>query len=316
MSARMVLFRRLSVASLVATFALVGIGGLVRATKSGLGCGTDWPHCNGALAPVIENRAVAIELSHRLAAAVVVVLLATLALLAVRHQRHVPRIKRASIAAFGLVMFQAVLGAVVVKLELEASSVVLHLATALSLVAVLTYVVVATYAEQGRLRIEADARLSRRSAWVAGSVLALLLVGSYVSSFPDRPPQWPLIDGRLIPDLANQVFAAHWIHRGLAAIVGIALFVYALPLVRRKREMPVAARLAHVALGVFVAEILIGAANVWTDLNAGVVTLHLLAGALIWGAVVAVALVTRPALAVVADGTQRRTRAGVALEGN
>ena len=312
----MTLFRRLSVASLAATFALVGIGGLVRATKSGLGCGTDWPHCNGALAPILEDRAVAIEFSHRLAAALVVMLLAALAVLAVRYQRHAPHIRRASIAAFGLVIFQAVLGAVVVKLELDASSVVLHLATAMSLIAVLTYVVVATYAQQGRLRIEPNEGLSRTSAWVGGAVLALLLVGSYVSSFPDRPPRWPLINGRLIPDLANQVLTVHWIHRGLAAIVGIVLIVLVFSLRRRKHELQVAARLAHVALGLFALEVLIGAANVWTDLNAGIVTLHLLSGAMIWGAVVAIAMVTRPALAPVAETPQRRAHAEVALEGN
>lgn len=312
----MALFRRLSVASLVATYALVGIGGLVRATKSGLGCGTDWPHCNGALAPALESRAVAIEFSHRLAAAAVVVLLAGLALLAVRRYRHVPRIKRASGAAFGLVMFQAVLGAVVVKLELEASSVVLHLATAMSLIAVITYLVLATHAEQGLLRFESDAALSRRSAWVAGGVLALLLVGSYVSSFPDRPPQWPLVNGQVIPDLSNEVLAVHWLHRGLAGVVGIALVVHAFTLIRRKTEMPVATRLAHIALGAFAVEVLLGAANVWTDLNAVVVTLHLLSGAVIWGAVVAIAVVTRPALAVAAERARRGRHPEVALEGN
>ena len=89
-------FRTLVGASSIATFALIAVGGLVRATKSGLGCGTDWPHCSGRVIPIFGEPAVVIEYSHRLAAAAVVLLLGTVAVLAVRRYREVPRIMWAS----------------------------------------------------------------------------------------------------------------------------------------------------------------------------------------------------------------------------
>ena len=294
----MTLFRRLSVASTVATFILVGIGGLVRATKSGLGCGTDWPHCNGSLAPSIESRAVLIEFSHRLAAAVVVVLLGTLAVLALRHYRRSPRIMWPALAAFGLVLFQAVLGALVVKLELQAISVVLHLATALTLAGVLIYVVAAVHAADGRLAAGTDRSISRSSSVVAAATLSLLLVGSYVGHYPDRPPSWPLIDQQLVPDLTNEIFLVHFLHRSLAILVGVLLITLAVGVLRRRRELRLAATLAHAALGLFSIEVLVGAANVWTDLNPAVVTLHLIGGTLMWGSVVALAVISHPGLAV------------------
>ena len=294
----MTLFRRLSVASTVATFILVGIGGLVRATKSGLGCGTDWPHCNGSLAPSIESRAVLIEFSHRLAAAVVVVLLGTLAVLALRRYRRSPRIMWPALAAFGLVLFQAVLGALVVKLELEAISVVLHLATALTLAGVLIYVVAVVHAADGRLAGATDRSISRSSSVVAAATLSLLLVGSYVGHYPDRPPSWPLIDQQLVPDLTNEIFLVHFLHRSLAILVGVLLITLAVGVLRRRRELPLAATLAHAALGLFSIEVLVGAANVWTDLNPAVVTLHLIGGTLMWGSVVALAVISHPGLAV------------------
>jgi heme A synthase len=307
----MVLFRRLSIASTVATFILVSIGGLVRATKSGLGCGTDWPHCNGALTPVLENRAAIIEFSHRLAAAVVVVLVGALAVLAVRHRRRSPRIMGAALGAFGVVLFQAALGAIVVKLELEAASVVLHLATALTLAGLLLYVVASVHVAEGRLARVADAALSKRARIVAASVLALLLVGSYVGSYPDRPPSWPLIDQRLVPDLGNEIFLVHFLHRSLALLVGVLVIAFCIGVIRRKGDLPHAAQLAHGALGLFALEILLGALNVWTGLNPAVVTLHLIAGTLVWASLVALALVTDPGLGRTLQHDQLRRSAPV-----
>ena len=288
-------FRSLAVASTVATFVLVAIGGLVRATKSGLGCGTDWPDCSGSLVPALEQRAQIIEFSHRMAAGVVVILLAGLALLAIVNHRDDRRVLWSSVGAFALVLFQAILGMVVVKLELEAASVVLHLGAAMSLLALLIYLDAGLFAGDDH---PTDAAISRRASVAAASVLLLLLVGSYVSgsgaglAFPD----WPLMNGTILPDLAVTEHAIHFFHRALALIVGIVVFGVGVGVARRKAEMPTAARLANIAMGLFAVEVLIGAANVWTRLNAAAVTAHLATGAAIWASLVAVAAVTHPGL--------------------
>src|SRR6188768_3396482 len=63
-------FAKLAVAAAVATYVLIVVGGLVRATDSGLGC-PDWPLCFGEWTPPAELHAW-IEHSHRLVAAVAV----------------------------------------------------------------------------------------------------------------------------------------------------------------------------------------------------------------------------------------------------
>src|SRR5215213_5764720 len=95
-------YRMLAVASLVATFALVTVGGLVRATKSGLGCGDNWPHCPGEV-----DRALLIEASHRFAAGLVMILLGLMALTAYRARRSAPHLLWPSLSAFALVLVQA-----------------------------------------------------------------------------------------------------------------------------------------------------------------------------------------------------------------
>lgn len=302
-------FRRLAVASTVATFLLIAIGGVVRATKSGLGCGTDWPECSGELVPSLASRALAIEYSHRLMASVVLILLACLAGLAVRQHRASPAILWPAVAAFGLVVVQALLGAVVVKLELQAVSVVLHLGTALLLVGVLVYLVIAASPE-GERPAGANRALSRQAGGVAAAVWLLLLSGSYVTGadagyvFPD----WPLMNGSLLPNLAVESNAIHWAHRVLAGVVGVAVGACALKVVRQKRDMPGAARLAHAVAGGYLVQVIIGAANIWTRLNPAVVTAHLLVGALLFGGLVGISVAVHPSVRRVRTAEPARGR--------
>src|SRR5215212_7227270 len=86
-------FRRLLIATILATFALIIIGGVVRVSDSGLGCGPEgsgthgWPLCGGRVLPFLQEHQV-IEFSHRVVATVVVLLIAALALVAFRRLRE------------------------------------------------------------------------------------------------------------------------------------------------------------------------------------------------------------------------------------
>ena len=289
-------FKSLAVASTIATFILIAIGGLVRATKSGLGCGDDWPHCSGEVLPPLQDPNQIIEFSHRFVAAIVGFMIAGLAVLAFKHYRDHPRIFRSSVAALILVVFQALLGMVVVKTELADAMVVVHLSAALSLLALLIYITTAVTVPDDH---SADAALSGRARFAAASVFVLLLVGSYVSgadagyAFPD----WPLMDGKVIPNLAVEAKAIHFLHRALAAIVGVIVFVVGFGILKRGSEFSAAKRFTHAAVGLFTVEVVIGALNVWTRLDAAAVTAHLAIGAAIWGTLVAATCVTSPAVA-------------------
>lgn len=311
--------RRLALASTVATFILVAIGGLVRATKSGLGCGTHWPDCSGAVIPFFGNRAVVIEFSHRLMASVVVLLLGILAVAIWRQKEADKRLKWTAVTAFGLVMFQALLGAVVVWFELKADLVVLHLATAMTLVAVLIYLSISTAVVDGALVPSPDTTIARRARMAALGVLVLLLVGSYVTGrsagyvFED----WPLMGGKVIPDLSFEPAAIHFLHRALAAVVGVVVFIVGLGVARRKQGFPQQARFAHAAMGLFGVQVIVGALNVWNPppsvTNEIFVSLHLLIAALIWGCLVAVAVLSHPSIETVR--TPRRLAPSAAYEG-
>ena len=60
------------------TFLLIIVGGIVRVSDSGLGCGAGgsgtkgWPLCGGDVIPLVGDENTLIEFSHRLLAAIVV----------------------------------------------------------------------------------------------------------------------------------------------------------------------------------------------------------------------------------------------------
>ncbi|MGH2626630.1 MAG: COX15/CtaA family protein, partial [Anaerolineales bacterium] len=78
-------FVLLASAAAVSTYLLIVLGGIVRATGSGLGC-PDWPLCAGGILPPVHTAAL-IEFSHRLAAALTSPLILFTALSAWRGRR-------------------------------------------------------------------------------------------------------------------------------------------------------------------------------------------------------------------------------------
>ena len=127
-----------SLSTAVLTLGLIVFGAVVRVTDSGLGCGTDWPLCNGTLFPPLDNITAWIEWLHRLFAALIGLFgLATLAV-AWRHYRRVDRrVLGMTVTAAILFVAQSGLGAVVVFLELPPTFVTLHLGVAMLLMAAL-----------------------------------------------------------------------------------------------------------------------------------------------------------------------------------
>src|SRR6266513_4312415 len=87
-------FRRLADLTAVVTFLLIVVGGVVRVSQSGLGCGQGgsgtkgWPLCGGSVIPLVGDENRMIEFSHRLLATVVVVLIGLLCWRAYRDLRR------------------------------------------------------------------------------------------------------------------------------------------------------------------------------------------------------------------------------------
>jgi protoheme IX farnesyltransferase len=285
-------FAKLAVAASIATYLLIVVGGLVRATDSGLGC-PDWPACFGKWMPPPELHAW-IEHSHRLVAALAVgPLVGAVGLITVftRRRRDRPLLVAAILAGI-LVILQALLGGQVVIQQLRAELVTAHLAMALTVLALT--LVIADRAASGPLPGAAPGRPTRLAAVTGAAVLAQMLLGSWVAgtgaglAFPD----FPLMHGALFPTVAAGGEVVQLAHRLLAVIVAL-LVLWTAREVRRATTDPRVSRLAGLAVLLIVVQLALGAANIWSRLSALFVVPHLAVGAALWATIVLLYLALR-----------------------
>ena len=130
------LLRRLAWTGAALAFGLIVLGGVVRITGSGMGCGDHWPRCHGEWFPPLDLPTL-IEIGHRWAAALVSLVVLALAAVAWGRHRSEPRLRTPATLASVLLVVQVLLGAVTVKLALPPWVVITHLANAMVLLAVL-----------------------------------------------------------------------------------------------------------------------------------------------------------------------------------
>src|SRR5688500_18779544 len=98
---------RLSLGTAALSFVLAAVGGLVRATDSGLGC-PGWPKCYGQWVPPME-RAALIEMSHRYLAVFVGIGVVATGITALRSKDR--QAKSLGLVLVPLLIAQSLLGA-------------------------------------------------------------------------------------------------------------------------------------------------------------------------------------------------------------
>ncbi len=283
--------RRLSLAATIAALVTIALGALVRTTGSGDACGDHWPVCNGRIIPELDAN-VLIEYVHRLATPVLTVLIGGLAWTARRRHRGERHIVVPATVAFGLLFVQAALGALVVKHGLSPVLVTFHLATAMALVGTLVYLTVLVWSPGGAPAVDG---LARRAWFAAGAVLLVVLAGAYVRgrgaglAFPD----WPLMDGRVLPDVYSTDRVSQFVHRLLAAAAVPLVAWVAVSAARARGQRPAAYALAAVAAAALAVQIVVGAANVWSGLAIPAAMAHVVLASLVWAALVGTAAASR-----------------------
>jgi heme A synthase len=334
-------FRRLADLTVLATFALIVLGGIVRVSESGLGCGPGgsgtegWPLCNGEAVPFFHRTEVIIEFSHRVLAAVVTALIVFLVWTAYKQLRERKWPLRMSTAAAVLVLVQAALGGLTVEHSLEEELVAAHLGLAMVLIGLLLWISVRARGELAahgeHLREEGPPAepgpdpvrgLKPFASVAAVLLLCAIVAGGYVAGTEKEGVHGEgtniagahVACGEQFPGCANQgvlpfgegrLVDIQLTHRVL--VYGATLAILALLAVAFARGSR--SRLLAIAAALLVVQFTLGVLNVLLGEHATLIVAHLVTGTLLWATIVLVAarlaFSTQPA----ADAGARRSRA-------
>jgi heme A synthase len=285
-------YRRLVLATGIATFVLIIVGGVVRVSDSGLGCGPagsgfhGWPFCNGDVVPGVDLNSI-IEYAHRVLAIVVGLMILTLFVGAWRRHRQ---LLPATAALLALVIAQGALGGATVEENLEEVYVAAHLGLAMLLLGLLLYI---WRAVRGAERVDGGSGLRPLAVAATAAVFCTIVAGGYMAGTQNYGradyrlgqgahhacgKEFPTCNGEFMPFGRAELVDVHLTHRAfmyLASVLVIALVVVAL---RRH----VAVRSARALAALLAVQILVGALNVWLDEYELLILAHLALGTLLW----------------------------------
>ena len=299
-------FRRLASLTATATFLLIVIGGVVRVSDSGLGCGPEgsglngWPFCNGDVVPGLDLNAV-IEYMHRIAAGTVSIMLFALAFLAFRRYRAQRGLVRAAFAAALLVIAQGLLGAATVEQGLDEELVAAHLGLAMLLLGLVLYIRHASRPEVVGAEPPAVGQGFRLLAIAASAAVFLTIVaGGYMAGTQNygRPDykigdgahhacgkEFPSCNGEFMPFGEARLVDIHLVHRAFMYLATLLILLLVAAAIRRGLTRP-----AALLGGLLLVQLLLGALNVWLDEYEALIVAHLAVGTLLWAGVVGLTL--------------------------
>ncbi len=288
---------RFAVATAVATYLLILIGGLVHGTGSSLAC-PDWPTCYGTLMPKMEG-GVLVEHSHRIAAGTVLVLTLVLAGLLARSREPALRpLRPFGWLAVALVIAQALLGGITVLLRLPTPISTAHTAT--SLLFFLTVLYIAVRARPAAVApavapAAAPPVVARFALVAAVGVYFQMVLGGLVrhSGAALACTDVPLCRGSLWPD-AHPTVLIQALHRLNAVAVAALVIASAVVTLSRaaRPSLRVLAGVAPILVGV---QIWLGLRSVTTFLNLATVESHLAVATALLGVLALTVLAARPA---------------------
>jgi cytochrome c oxidase assembly protein subunit 15 len=279
-------FQRLALWTTAATYFLILVGGLVRASGAGLGC-PDWPRCFGSWIPPVSAAELPpqfdpslfnptlmwTEYLNRLLGVTVGFLILATVVSAWWHHRREPRILWTTVAALLLTGFQGWLGGRVVATELAAWIVTAHLIVALVIVQLLLYATVRAWSKAAE----------PPSLFLILLILATMIqigLGTQVRGAIDRS----LGGGVPRAGALESVGLLDHLHRNIALAVFAGAITTVMWLRTKFPKQSTPLRWAYVVAGLAASQVTLGVVMAYVSLEPAAEVAHLTVASLLLGA--------------------------------
>lgn len=268
-------------------FILLG-GALVTKTDSGMGCGRNWPGCNGQLIPDVITAEVLIEFSHRVVTGVVGILIVILAVWAWRALGHIRETKFLSFMAVFFLILQALIGAAQVLWGQGDFILALHFGISLISFAAVLLLTLLVF-EVDRKYDAKNVHIGKRLKWhtIGVSIYSYIVVytGALVRHTNSELVclDWPFChnDAIGLPRHFHE-----WVqmgHRFAAALIFVWLLIIMIHAIRHYKDQRVIYWGWIIAFILVSLQVISGASVIFTQLNLYIALLHSLFISLLFG---------------------------------
>jgi protoheme IX farnesyltransferase len=287
------LYSRLTLVNAISVWFLIVLGGSVRVSDSGTGCGASWPMCDGHLLPALEYHQL-IEWNHRLFATLVGLLMACTVVSTLVWFRRPRRLLWTALLAGVAYVGQAVLGGITVLLHLDHTWVAAHMGNSMLLLGAVA--LLALFARE-EARPGTELAKARRPLSLRIVVLATL-AWTYVAMFTGSAvvgaeadvacPSWP----QCAPSHLLPATGPEWVNFGHRLAVGLSdvlMLVVIVLIWRTSRSDRRLLRSAHILSALYVGQVFLGAFTVWLGAPEWLKGAHLALAAATWAALVVLA---------------------------
>jgi len=293
--------RRLAWTALAWNVLVICWGAVVRATGSGAGCGNHWPLCNGQIIPIAPRLATIIEFTHRCMTAGSVFLVLGVLIGAFLYTPKGHRARLFAVLSAILLVNEALLGALLVKLGYVTTNrsigrvivLSIHLSNTLLLVAALTLTAAVLHWNLARTHI--IAKPSTRWTIYAGLALTILtgVTGSLAALGDTLFPSATLAQS-MAQDFSSAspwLLRLRWVHPTGALLVGAFIFWIVGAAIHRSYKLSdySAHRLrlaAHAVSVLLLFQLILGVGDVLLLAPTYMQILHLLGANLFWIALI------------------------------
>lgn len=272
---------RLAFFTIFLTYLLIVFGGYVASSESGMGCGPEWPLCNGSVIPILQGDTL-IEFAHRVIGAILGIMAILLFVKIIRSYANTI-IRSVAWGMLFLLTVQILLGAVVVVLDLPAIIVTGHLLVAMVFLASLIWLwrSISVKESKGKIRT-ISINIEKRKQIIShlNNLLVLLLLTLVVGAYIKHESYglacgWLTCGESLIPNTFPGILQT--IHRVLAVISTIYLLLITFWAFSKRWGVAVQNRLLLTSLVVLM-QLLIGVFTVISILDVSWAVLHLAIG--------------------------------------